>query len=179
MGLMGRGCMETTEGRPCSRPQAGPEPASPQLPWQPAEVPGAAQGLQPSLCHRGRGKQSTQGRWATGAPQKGARPPWGVAKTVAPSSGGSGPASQALLPPYPLGTAADCGELQAPAMVPVGDKAAGPSAKRRGTAGRGGAHCWPVTLPVPRLQSILPSPLPRAPLPGCAGTHPDCPNLVP
>lgn len=54
MGLMGRGCMETTEGRPCSRPQAGLEPASPQLPWQPAEAPGAAQGLQPSLCHRGR-----------------------------------------------------------------------------------------------------------------------------
>lgn len=136
MGLIRPGGMGTVEVRPCSCAKDRPEPASPHLPWQPAEVPGAAQGLQPRLCQGEREGSRAQGRQVTGAHQEGTRPHWGVAKDCGTQQWWGGRVSitgPAATPP--LGTAAACWELQAPAMVPVGDKAAGPSAKRRGTAG--------------------------------------------
>lgn len=101
MGLMGPRGIRTVEVRPCSCAQVEPEPASPHLPRQPAEEPGAAQGLQPSLCQGGREgirAHRADGPWVL--PRKVHGHPGVLPKTVAPSSGWAVSASQTLLPPH-------------------------------------------------------------------------------
>lgn len=115
-----------------------------------------ARSLQPIPCQGGRkGSGAQMGSLALGAPQEGGRTVHGhpgvLQKPGAPGDGWSGQHRGHCCHPAPghgcgllescrLGSAA---RLWVLGMAPVDGKVAGPSAERRGTAGRGGAHCQP------------------------------------
>lgn len=86
MGLIGQGGMGTVKVRPWSCVHMGPEPASPHLPWLPAEVPGAAQGSSQTCARKAEGIRAHRADGSQVLSRKVQGHPGVLPKTAAPST---------------------------------------------------------------------------------------------